>query len=125
MSAPTCRNRRLLNVANTDIHNERILAVHSAIKQISMKTVYDSVGGELGKFDGRFVFDSADTKRYWIDGNEVFSMPPLDLDGQSSVRAAIKVADLIDGVAIDSDGTTVFRLSTLLFQLSRDFLTED
>lgn len=75
-----------------------------------MKQVYDSGGTGIGSFDGRFVFDSTGAKRYWIDGTEVFSMPPLNGDCQSTVRAAVKVADFVDGVAVDFHGNALFRL---------------
>lgn len=76
-----------------------------------MTKVYSNDGLEIGQFDGRFVYDRAGTRCYWIDDNEVFSLPPVELEDDLSVRAAIKVAVLTDGVAIDPDGASVFSLN--------------
>ena len=92
------------------INRSCIVATNIIIGTTSMTTVYDSEGHEIGQFDGRFVYDRTSTKCYWIDDGEVFSMPPIHLESGSSTRAAIKVADLTNGVAIDSDGATVFSL---------------
>ena len=75
-----------------------------------MTSVYDSEGYEIGLFDGRFVYDRLGTKCYWIDDGEVFSMPPIHLEREPSTRAAIKIADLINGTAVDPHDAIVFSL---------------
>lgn len=75
-----------------------------------MTTVYNNEGNEVGQYDGKFVYDPIGTKCYWIEDGEVFSMPPTHRENELSSRANIKVATLINGLAIDSDGVAVFAL---------------
>lgn len=75
-----------------------------------MTPVYDNKKIEMGRYDGRFVYNSIGEKIYWVDGDEVFSMPPINREGEIGVRAAVKIADIVERVAIDSRGATVFTI---------------
>lgn len=75
-----------------------------------MIKVHDSDGNDIGHYDGRFVYDRIGTKCYWIEEGEVFSLPPIDRGEEPGTRAAIKIATLTDGVALDDQGKTIFTL---------------
>lgn len=75
-----------------------------------MIPVYDSDGMKVGQYDGRFVYSDIGERLYWIDDGEVFSIFPINREVELGVRANIKIADLTDGVAIDSKGATIFTL---------------
>ena len=79
-------------------------------ERTTMTPVYDSNGNKIGQYDGRFVYGSIGEKLYWIDGGEVFSMPPINCEDDSGARATVKIADLTDRVAIDAKGETIFTL---------------
>lgn len=75
-----------------------------------MTAVHDNEGNEIGKYDGRFVYDRLGEKLYWIDDGEVFSMPRVNREDELGARAAVKIAEISNRVAIDSQGETVFTL---------------
>jgi len=75
-----------------------------------MTKVYDSKGNEIGQFDGRFVYGSIGEKCYWINDEDVFSMPPINRENELGGRANIWIANLSGKVAIDLEGATLFTL---------------
>lgn len=75
-----------------------------------MTPVCDSEGNRIGRFDGRFVYDKSGKKIYWIDGQDVFSVPATDREYKLGARASIKIADLVHRAAVDSEGVTIFTL---------------
>ncbi len=75
-----------------------------------MTTAYDAKGLKIGRFDGKFVYDLENTKCYWVDDNEVFSISRHHREDDLSKRTHIKIADISDGTAITPDGNTLFTL---------------
>ena len=45
-----------------------------------MRKVYNRFGGEIGRFNGRFVFDEFGEKLFWVDGQDVFCVPQKDTE---------------------------------------------
>lgn len=75
-----------------------------------MTLVYDSEGNEIGRFDGRFVYNRTGERIYWIDDGDIFSVPASNGEYKLGTRASIKIAELVDRSAIDPDGITIFTL---------------
>jgi hypothetical protein len=75
-----------------------------------MKTVNDRNGNRMGEFDGRFVYSSSFEKIYWVEENEVFSMPQSNEYLPRGRMPAALIGKFIGGVATDLDGSIMFSL---------------
>ncbi|HHH7389189.1 TPA: hypothetical protein ACP2SZ_005279 [Escherichia coli] len=75
-----------------------------------MIATYDSEGNDVGRFDGRFVYDCTGNRIYWIEDGDVFSVPAAHRETAVSVQVAISIGTLNNRTAIDSEGNTIFTL---------------
>lgn len=78
--------------------------------------VFNVKGEQIGWFDGRFVRDHAGQVLYWIEDNEIFSVPRNDDERSPGAHGAIKLGDIVKGAATTSDGDVFFTFSPAVVQ---------
>jgi len=75
-----------------------------------VRKVYNQFGGEVGLFNGKFVFEGHDEKLYWVDGQDVFCVPRKDTEAHLGHLPCIGIGEFNGEVAIDYDGEIIFSI---------------
>ena len=73
-----------------------------------MINVYDGLGVEIGGLEGAFVVSSSGERIYWIDNEEVFSIPDHSAESLLARNPSIRIGTFDGTTAKGNDGETFF-----------------
>lgn len=73
-----------------------------------MIKAYNKFGSEIGTFDGRFVFDSYGERLYWVEGQDVFSVPHKDIESHLAHPPCLGIGEFDGESATNEVGEIIF-----------------